>query len=49
MAANYIKYNLEEWGLFIDSSMHSVEVVLLHKGNVLPQIHVASAIQRQDM
>jgi hypothetical protein len=36
MAAINITYNPEEWWLFIDSSMHSLKAVLLHKGNTLP-------------
>ena len=34
IAAMNIRYNPEEWRLFIDSSMQSVRAVLLHKGNI---------------
>jgi hypothetical protein len=47
MAGMNIRYILEEWRLFIDSSMHSLEAVLLHKGNVLPLIPVAYVIHKQ--
>jgi hypothetical protein len=47
MAAMNIRYNSEEWRLFIDSSMHSLKAVLLHKGNVLPSIPVAYAVHKQ--
>jgi hypothetical protein len=29
-----IRYNPEEWRLFIDYSMQSLRAVLLHKGNI---------------
>jgi hypothetical protein len=48
MAAMSIRYNLEEWQLFIDSSMHSLKAVLLHKGNVLPSIPVGCAVHKKD-
>jgi hypothetical protein len=35
MAAMNIRYNPEERQLFIDSSMHSLKAVLLHKGILL--------------
>jgi hypothetical protein len=47
MAAMNIKYNLEEWRLAIDSSMHSLKAVLFHSGNVLPSIPVAVAIHKK--
>jgi hypothetical protein len=49
LAAMYIRYNPEEWRLFIDSSKHSLKAVLLHKGNVLPSIPVACAIHKQEI
>jgi hypothetical protein len=48
MAAMNIRSNPEEWRLFIDSSMHSLEAVLLHKGSVLPSISVAYAIHTKE-
>jgi hypothetical protein len=48
MAAMSIRYNLEEWQLFIDSSMHSLKAVLLYKGNILPSLPVADAIPKQE-
>jgi hypothetical protein len=35
MATMNIRYYPEKWQLFIDSSMHSLKAVLLHKGNIL--------------
>jgi hypothetical protein len=43
-----IRYNPEEWRLFIDSTMRSLKAVLLHKGNVLPSIPVAHAIHKEE-
>jgi hypothetical protein len=48
MAAMKIIYNLKEWQLFIDSSMHSLKLVLLHKGNILPSIPVAYAVHKKE-
>jgi hypothetical protein len=48
MAAMNIRYILEEWRPSIDSSMHSLKTVLLHKGNVLPSIPVAYAIYKKE-
>ena len=48
MAAMYIRYNLEEWRLFTNSSMHSLKAVLLHKGKALPSVPVAYAIHKQE-
>jgi hypothetical protein len=48
MAAMNIMYNLEEWRLFLDSSMHSLKAVLLHKGNKLPSIPVACAVHKKE-
>jgi hypothetical protein len=47
MAAINIRYNLEEWPLFIDSSMHSLKAVLLHRRNILPSIPVACAVHKK--
>jgi hypothetical protein len=47
-AAMNIRYYLEEWQLFIDSSMHSLRAVLLHKGNVLPSIPIACAVHKKE-
>lgn len=44
MAAMNIRYDPEEWLLFIDPSMHSLKAVSLHKGNILPSIPVACAV-----
>jgi len=44
-----IRYNPEEWQLFINSSMFSLKVLLLHEGNILPSIPVAYAIHKKDM
>jgi hypothetical protein len=46
LAALNIRHNPEEWRLFVDFSMHSLKAVLLHKGNVVPSIPVASAIHK---
>jgi hypothetical protein len=46
MAAMNIWYNPEKWRLFVDSSMHSLKAVLLHKGNVLPSIHCLCCPQK---
>jgi hypothetical protein len=48
IAAMYIRYNREEWRLYIDSSMHGLKAVLLHKGNILPSIPVTYAIHKQE-
>jgi hypothetical protein len=48
MAAMNIRYNPEEWRLFIDSSMHSLKAALLQKGKVLPSIPVVYAIHKQE-
>jgi hypothetical protein len=47
MAAMNMRYNPEEWRLFIDSSTHSLKAVLLYKGKVLPSIPVACAVHKQ--
>jgi hypothetical protein len=47
MAAMNIRYNSEEWRLFIRPSMRSLKAVLLYKGNVLPLIPVSYAIHIQ--
>jgi transposase-like protein len=47
MTALNIRYNLEEWQLFIHSSMHSLKAVLLHKGSRLPSIPVAFAVHKK--
>jgi hypothetical protein len=47
-AAINIRYNLEEWQLLIDSSMHSLKGVLLHRRNVLPSIPVACAVHKNE-
>jgi hypothetical protein len=44
-----IRYNLEEWQLFINSSMHSLKALLLHEGNILPSIPVACVIHKKEM
>jgi hypothetical protein len=46
MAAMDMRCKPEEWRLFTDSSMHSLEVVLLHKGNILPPNRLAYAVQK---
>ena len=48
IAALYIRYNPEEWRLFLDFSMLNLKAVLLHKGNVLPSIPVAYAIYKRE-
>jgi hypothetical protein len=48
MTAMNIGYNPEEWRLFTDSSLHSLQAVLSHKGNVLPSIPVAFAVHRKE-
>jgi hypothetical protein len=48
MVAMNIRYDLEEWQLFIEPSMHSLKAVLLHKGNVLPAMSVAFAIHKKE-
>jgi hypothetical protein len=47
MAAMNIRYNRDEWRLFMDSSMHSIKAVLLHKGKVLPSVPVACAVHKK--
>jgi hypothetical protein len=48
MAAVNFTYNPKKSRLFIDSSMHSLEAVLLQKGNVLPLIPVAYAVHKKE-
>jgi hypothetical protein len=49
MAAINIRYNLEERRIFIDSSMHSLKAVLLHRNNVLPSIPIACAVHKAEI
>jgi hypothetical protein len=48
MAAMNIRYNPEEWRLFIDSSTHSLKAVLLHKDKALSSVPVACAVHKQE-
>jgi hypothetical protein len=48
MATINVRYNLEELQLYIDSSMHCLEAVLLDKGNILPSIPVPRAIYKKE-
>jgi len=41
-SATMIRYNPEEWRLFIDSFVQSPKAVLLHKVKVLPSVPAAS-------
>lgn len=41
LMAAMIRYDPEEWRLFIDSFMQSLKAVLLHKVKVLPSVSVA--------
>lgn len=45
MAAVNIRHNLEEWQLFIDSSMVSLQAMLLHNGNMLPSSPCCSCMR----
>ena len=38
------QYKLEDWRLYIDSSMVTVKAVLLHKGNWLASIPMALSV-----
>jgi hypothetical protein len=48
MATRNIRYNLEEWQLFIDSFMHCLKAVLLDKGNILPSNPVACTNHKRE-
>jgi hypothetical protein len=48
MATVNIRYKPEEWRLSIDTSMHTLKTVLLHKGNALPSIPVACANHKKE-
>jgi hypothetical protein len=48
IATMNIRYNPEEWQLFIESSMQSLRAVLLHKGNILPSICVAYTVLKKE-
>ena len=48
MATRNIRYYLEEWRLFIDSSMHCLKAMLLNKGNTLPSIPVAHTNHKKE-
>ena len=47
MAVVNIRYNPKTWGLFIDSFMHSLKVVLVYTGKVLPSVPVVYAVQKK--
>ena len=48
MAGMIIRYNLEKWWPFVDSSLCSLKAVLLHKGSVLLSIPVAYTIYKKE-
>ena len=48
MTTMNIRYNPEEWQLFINSSVHNLKALLLHEGNILPSIPVACAIHKKE-
>ncbi|KDR11799.1 hypothetical protein L798_14178, partial [Zootermopsis nevadensis] len=48
MAAMNMRYVPEEWRLFIDAFKVSLKAVLLHNGNILPSIHIAYTVHKQE-
>ena len=49
MDAFHMRHSPEQWRLFIDASETSLKAFLLHIGNKLPSIHVASASSTKEM
>lgn len=43
-----LQYALEEWRLFIDSSLVSLKAVLIHNGNKHPSIPLAHAVHMKE-
>jgi hypothetical protein len=48
VAAMNIRYNMQEWRLFIDCYMHGLTAVLLQKGQVLLSSPVAYTVHKKE-